>query len=159
MTVHLSNNNSVQLNTKFEMETEFATLFLNYMETKFAILFLNYRKKLNVLSVLEIELHYEWIYIFSFESPMGNDRWKLNQLRLTAHFSISWTATLILTTGKTKHFLFINASKMASKMPQKCNFYFKMLLKCFEIDSKCNSTLKMLLKGSKNAALFPICFK
>ena len=63
------------------------------------------------------------------------------------------------TTGKTKHFLFKNAPKKASKILQKCNFYFKMLLKCFEIDSKCNSIPKMLLKCSKNAALFPICFK
>ena len=90
---------------------------------------------------------------------MGNNRWKIDQLHLTTHFSISWTATLILTTKKTKHFLFKNASKNAPKMPQKCNFYFKRLLKCFEIDSKCNSIPKMLLKGSKNAALFPICFK
>ena len=56
----------------------------------------------------------------------GEGQVKLNQLRLTAHFSISWTATLILTTGNTKHFLFKNASKKASKM----------LLKCFKIDSK-----------------------
>ena len=38
----------------------------------------------------------------------------------------------ISTTGKTKHFL----SKNASKRLQKCNSYFKMLLKCSKIDSK-----------------------
>ena len=32
--------------------------------------------------------------------------------------------------------------KKASKILQKCNFYFKMLLKCFKIDSKCNSISK-----------------
>ena len=45
--------------------------------------------------------------------------------------------TLILTTKKTKHFLFLKCLK-------KCNFYFKMLLKCFEIDSKCNAMLGMI---------------
>ena len=34
--------------------------------------------------------------------------------------------------------------KKASKILQKCNFYFKMLLKCFEIDSKCNAILGMI---------------
>ena len=68
---------------------------------------------------------------------MGNNRWELDQLHLTTHFSISRTATLILTTKKTKHFLFLKCLK-------KCNFYFKMLLKCFEIDSKCNAMLGMI---------------
>ena len=36
--------------------------------------------------------------------------------------------------------------KKASKIPQKYNFYFKLLLKCFKIGSKCNSTPKTLLK-------------
>ena len=36
--------------------------------------------------------------------------------------------------------------KKASKILQKCNFYFKLLLKCFEIGSKCNSNPKTLLK-------------
>ena len=49
LTVHLSNGNSVQLNTKIETETKFATLLLKRWE------------KLNTLSVLEIELHYKWI--------------------------------------------------------------------------------------------------
>ena len=97
------------------------------------------RRKFN--PVLKMDLHYEWIYKFSFESPTGGN------------------PTLILPLEKTKHFLFKNAPKKASKILQKCNFYFNMLLKCFEIDSKCNSIPKMLLKCSKNAALFPICFK
>ena len=104
-------------------------------ETKFATLLLKERKNWTPL-VLKIELHHEWIYKLSFESPTGGN------------------PTLILPTLSIQ-----NVPKKASKILQKCNFYFKMLLKCFEIDSKCNSIPKMLLKCSKNAALFPICFK
>ena len=85
---------------------------------------------------------------------MGNNRWKIDQLHLTTHFSISWTATLILTTKKTKHFLFKNASKNAPKMPQKCNFYFKRLLKCSKIDSKRRHDSKNTSKCFKTRLYF-----
>ena len=69
-----------------------------------------YKQQNNIISPLGIELHYEWIYKFSFELTPAILHWKLNQLHLTVHFSISWTATLFLTIGKTKHFLFENAT-------------------------------------------------
>ena len=122
-TLHFSNSNPVQLNTKIKTETKFATLLLK-------------ERKNWTLSVLEIELHYKWIYKFSFESPTGGN------------------PTPVLPTLSIQ-----NVPKKGFKILQKCNFYFKMLLKCFEIDSKCNSILKMLPKCSKNAALSPICFK
>ena len=68
---------------------------------------------------------------------------ELNQLCLTAHFSISWTATLILTTGKTKHFLFKNASKKGFKNASKMQLLFQNASKLIK---KCNSTPKMLQK-------------
>ena len=43
------------------------------------------------------------------------------------------------TTGKTNTLYLKMLPKKASKILQKCNFYFKMLPKRFEIDSKCNS--------------------
>ena len=66
---------------------------------------------------------------------MGNNRWELDQPHVTTHFFISRTATLILTTKKTKHFLF---KKNASKL----RLLFQMLPKCFKIDSKRNSISK-----------------
>ena len=55
--------------------------------------------------------------------------------------------TLILTTKKTKNFLL-------KKMPQKCDFYFKMLLKCFKIDSKCNSISKNASRKASKMRLY-----
>ena len=86
----------------------------------------NNRRKFN--SVLKIDLHYEWIYKFSFESPTGGE------------------PNSNSTTGKTNTLYLKMLPKKASKILQKCNFYFKLLLKCFEIGSKCNSTPKTLLK-------------
>ena len=56
------------------------------------------------LSVLEIELHHEWIYKFSFESPTGGN------------------PTLILPTLPIQ-----KVPKKASKILQKCNSYFEQL--------------------------------
>ena len=105
-------------------------------ETKFATLLLKERKNWTLSQYWKLNFIINEYKNFSFESPMGNNRWELDQLHLTTHFFISRTATLIPTTKRAKRFLFKNASKNAPKMPQKCNFYFKRLLKCFKIDSK-----------------------
>ena len=104
------------------------------------VFFLN----LNIPTNSKITLCHPWGWIrlqmniqILFQIAPAVFHWKLNQLRLTAHFSISWTATLILTTGKTKHFLFKNAPKKGFKNSSKMQLLFqnasKMLRNWFKM--------------------------
>ena len=72
----------------------------NIMGLNFEFPMENDRRKFN--PVLKIDLHYEWIYKFSFESPTGGN------------------PTLILPTLPIQ-----KVPKKASKILQKCNSYFE----------------------------------
>ena len=100
-------------------------------ETKFATLLLKRKEKLNTLSVLRIELHYEWIYKFSFESPTGGN------------------PTLILPTLPIQ-----KVPKKASKFLQKCNFYFEQLFSDLNVSTDIPTAKRVIRKPN----IFCFCY-
>ena len=134
------------------METKFATLFLNDRNSQTLSLQKCFQKDLKMLQkyllsprcfqnvpklVQKRQLISKRLQVCgSIFNMLFSIRNSINFLRQCISQYLK-RSTLILTTKKTKHFLFLKCLK-------ECNFYFKMLLKCFEIDSKCNAMLGMI---------------